>query len=164
MTKRIGFIGLGDMGTPMARRLIDTGSDLGVWTRSAEKRAEFSKTGAIAAENPKQLFELCDVVIIMLASADVLDEVLERGTEQFNELVRDCILIQMGTTVPDYSRGLEADILKAGGRYAEVPVSGSSVPAASGQLVAMQACDPETLMAIDAVIAPLIAAKVDCGP
>ncbi|MDG1432222.1 MAG: NAD(P)-dependent oxidoreductase [Paracoccaceae bacterium] len=163
MSVKVGFIGLGDMGMPMALRLLDAGTNLAVWTRDSQKLKRFQDTSAVVATSPEDIFAQSDVVILMLASADAVDTVLQRGTAGFPTNCNDRVIVQMGTTLPAYSKTLEADILAAGGRYAEVPLSGSSVPAASGQLVAMQAGDPETLAEIEAVIAPLISAKVDCG-
>jgi 3-hydroxyisobutyrate dehydrogenase len=163
MTKIVGFIGLGDMGMPMALRLVETGSKLVVWTRNAAKLDRFQGTSATVAASPRDVFAKSDVIITMLATSDVLDQVLERNSADFATICGGKTIVQMGTTLPAYSKGLETDILKAGGRYAEVPVSGSSVPAAAGQLVAMQAGDPETLSAIEGVIDPLIATKVNCG-
>lgn len=164
MAAKIGLIGLGDMGTPMARRLLEVETPLVVWTRNAETRDSFRDSPAIVADTVQDVFTQCEMIIFMLATADALDAVLGRGSADFAALCRDHTLIQMGTTLPEFSRQLETDILAAGGRYAEVPVSGSSIPAASGQLVAMQAGDAETLAMIADVIAPLISAKVDCGP
>lgn len=164
MSAKIGLIGLGDMGAPMARRLIEVGTPLVVWTRNAETRGGFRDTPADVAESVRDVFAQCETIIFMLATADALDAVLGRGHADFAALCKGHTLIQMGTTLPDYSRQLEADILAAGGRYAEVPVSGSSIPAATGQLIAMRAGQADTLAMITETIAPLIAAKVDCGP
>lgn len=163
MSKKVGFIGLGDMGMPMALRLLGTGPSLTVWTRDSQKLGRFRDTSAMIATSPQEVFAQSEIIILMLASADAVDAVLQRGTEGFSSMCKDRLIVQMGTTLPAYSKSLETEILAAGGRYAEVPVSGSSVPAASGQLVAMQAGDPETLTEIETIIAPLISAKVDCG-
>ncbi len=69
----------------------------------------------IAVAEVAELCKRADVVILMLANADAIDEVLRRGK----------VIVHMGTTAPGYSLGLEADIRAAGGRYVEAPVSGS---------------------------------------
>lgn len=58
-----------------------------------------------------------------------MDAVLGRGTLSFEERVGGRTIVHMGTTSPAYSRGLEADVRAAGGRYVEAPVSGSRGPA-----------------------------------
>jgi 3-hydroxyisobutyrate dehydrogenase len=72
-------------------------------------------------------------------------------------------IVHMGTTAPSYSRGLEADILAAGGRYVEGPVSGSRIPAENGELVAMLAGDPDAASALRPILAPMCREVVDCG-
>jgi 3-hydroxyisobutyrate dehydrogenase len=70
----------------------------------------------------------------------------------------------MGTTSPEYSRGLEADVRAAGGRYVEAPVSGSRVPAENGRLVAMLAGDEGAVERVRPLLAPLCRETFVCGP
>ncbi|HYH34201.1 MAG TPA: NAD-binding protein, partial [Nocardioides sp.] len=72
---------------------------------------------------------------------------------------------QMGTTSPAYSAGLEADVVAAGGRYVEAPVSGSRKPAEAGELVVMLAATrPGDRAEVARTVAPLCVDAVDCGP
>jgi 3-hydroxyisobutyrate dehydrogenase len=73
------------------------------------------------------------------------------------------VLVPMGTTSPEYSAGLEADVLAAGGRYVEAPVSGSRLPAAAGELVAMVAGDPAAVAEVRPLLAPMCREVVACG-
>jgi 3-hydroxyisobutyrate dehydrogenase len=163
MAGRIGFIGLGDMGLPMAGRLADAGFAPVVWARRAEPVAALVARGAEAAASVAALFAACDRVILMLADAAAMDSVLRRGTSEFARLVAGTTVIHMGTTPPGYSLGLQADIQAAGGQYAEVPVSGSTGPAAAGALVAMAAGTPEALAVAETVTPPMCRATVPCG-
>ena len=163
MKNSIGFIGLGVMGRPMALHYQSVAGPLLVWTRSQQTRDEFAAGGSTVAATAAEVFETCDTIILMLGSADALDQVLGRGTDRFTRFCAGKTLIQMATTLPGYSKSLEADILAAGGRYAEVPVSGSSVPAASGKLILMHAGDPQTLADIAPIVAPFAEACVTCG-
>jgi 3-hydroxyisobutyrate dehydrogenase len=86
----------------------------------------------------------------------VIDAVLGRGTPEF--------LVPMGTTSPEYSAGLQADVLAAGGRYVEAPVSGSRLPATAGELVAMVAGDPAAVAEVRPLLAPMCREVVECGP
>jgi 3-hydroxyisobutyrate dehydrogenase len=70
----------------------------------------------------------------------------------------------MGTTAPAYSRGLEADVLAAGGRYVEAPVSGSRGPAQAGELIAMLAGAHDAVAAVRPLLAPMCRQTVECGP
>lgn len=164
MTKPIGFIGLGAMGVPMALRLVEKGTEIVVWARSSAGTEPFKDTAAHVADSVDELFEKCEKVILMLANSKAIDAVLDRGTNKFSVFCKDRTIIHMGTTAPAYSKALEADIIQTGGRYAEIPVSGSSVPAAKGELVAMMAGNPSTLNNIKDVIAPMISSEIYCGP
>jgi 3-hydroxyisobutyrate dehydrogenase len=153
----VGFLGLGVMGRPMAANLLRAGAGLVTWTRSG-----VPLEGAEQARDVPEVFDRAGTVLMMLANGEVVDEVLKRGTEAFHELVRDHTVVHMGTTSPDYSAGLEADVVAAGGRYVEAPVSGSRVPAEDAQLVAMIAGAERAR--IGTLISPMIRQAVDCGP
>ncbi|MDR7142009.1 NAD(P)-dependent oxidoreductase [Rhizobium sp. BE258] len=160
---RIGFIGLGIMGTPMALNLVRSGRDVIVWNRSAEKAAVLEAEGAEVAASVAALFAGADVIILMLATDVAIDAVLQRGTPAFASLVAGRTLVHMGTTAPDYSKTLEADVLSAGGAYVEAPVSGSRVPAEAGELVAMLAGAPETVETVQPLLQPLCRDAIVCG-
>jgi len=74
------------------------------------------------------------------------------------------MFVHMGTTAPAYSRGLEADLRAAGGRYVEAPVSGSRKPAEAGQLVAMLAGERDAVDTVRPLLAPMCRETVLCGP
>lgn len=160
----LGFIGLGVMGTPMALNLVRSGQDLLVWNRSAERVEVLRAAGARVAATPAEVFGQAETVLLMLANGGVIDAVLGRGTPELADLVGGRTVVHMGTTSPDYSRGLEADVRGAGGRYVEAPVSGSRVPAETAQLVAMLAGEPEHVDAVRPLLAPMCRETVVCGP
>ncbi len=99
----------------------------------------------------------------MLVNETVLDEVLRRGTPDFIKLVSGHIVVSMGSNSPDYSRGLAADILAAGGRYVEAPVSGSRKPAETAQLVALLGGDAEAVAEVRPLLAPMCRETILCG-
>jgi 3-hydroxyisobutyrate dehydrogenase len=163
MEKNVGFIGLGLMGSAMALNLARAGTRLVVWNRSAAKCRALNDAGAQVAGSAAGVFESCGIVILMLANSDAIDTVLMRGTPQFGELVAGRIVVHMGTTSPEYSRLLEADIVNAGGRYVEAPVSGSRKPAEAGQLVGMLAGDSEAVEQVRPLLQPMCAQTFVCG-
>ena len=163
MGQRVGFIGLGDMGVPMACRLADGGLTPLVWSRRAESADPVVARGGEAASTADAVFEACDRVVLMLAHGEAMDEVLGRGTPDFARRVVGVTIIHMGTTPPGYSQALAEDVLSAGGQYAEIPVSGSTGPAATGDLVAMAAGSKEALAAAEDVVKHMCRAIVPCG-
>jgi len=155
----VGFLGLGVMGEPMALNLARAGTPLVVWSRTPKEIS-----GATVAATPGEVFTAARTVLVMLADEEAIDAVLTRGTAEFGSFVRGHTIVHMGTTSPEYSSGLRADIVAAGGRYVEAPVSGSRRPAEAGQLVAMVAGDEDAIAEIRLLLAPMCREVVACGP
>jgi 3-hydroxyisobutyrate dehydrogenase len=162
--EEIGFVGLGVMGQPMALNLAKAGTKLVVWNRSPAAADPLREAGATVAVSVEEVFERTRIVILMLVNETVLDEVLRRGTPDFAKLVAGHIVVSMGSNPPDYSRGLAADILAAGGRYVEAPVSGSRKPAETAQLVALLGGDADTVAGVRPLLAPMCRETILCGP
>lgn len=159
----IGFIGLGAMGEPMALNLRKAGVPLVVWNRSAAKRAALADAGAGVAADAAEVFERCDIVLLMLANAEAIDWVLGRGEPVFRQRMHRRTIVHMGTTSPGYSKGLEQAIRAAGGHYVEAPVSGSRKPAEAGQLVAMLAGEQQAVEAVAPLFAAMCRQSEYCG-
>ena len=159
----VGFIGLGVMGQPMALSLARAGTALVVWNRSADKSEALRAAGANVASSPADVFEDARVVILMLADDGAIDSVLSRGAPDFDARVAGHVIVHMGTTSPEYSRGLDADIRAAGGSYVEAPVSGSRKPAEAGQLVAMLAGERAAVEEVRPLLQPMCHETITCG-
>ncbi len=164
MDTNVGFIGLGVMGRPMALNLARAGTRLIVWNRTPARCGELRAAGAAVASGPAEACRRADVVLLMLADAPAIDATLGRGTPGFAANVAGRVIVHMGTTSPEYSRGLEADVRASGGRYVEAPVSGSRGPAETGDLVAMLAGDPAAVDAVRPLTAPMCSRTFVCGP
>lgn len=164
VASRVGFLGLGVMGQPMALRLVRAGVDLVVWNRTPTRCRPLAEAGAAVAANAAEVCARTGTIIVMLSDEAAIDEVLERGGPAFATTVRDRLLVVMGTHAPAFSRSLEADVLAAGGGYVEAPVSGSRQPAETGDLVAMLAGgDAAAVERTRVLIAPLVRHAVSCG-
>ncbi|MFJ8186311.1 NAD(P)-dependent oxidoreductase [Streptomyces sp. NPDC096105] len=161
---QVGFIGLGVMGRPMALNLARAGTPLVVWNRTPGRCAPLREAGAEVAESPAEVFARAETVLLMLADEAAVDAVLGRGTPGFAARVAGRTVVHMGTTSAEYSAALEKDVRVAGGAYAEVPVSGSRVPAEQGRLVAMLAGDDSALASVRPLLAPMCRESFVCGP
>jgi 3-hydroxyisobutyrate dehydrogenase len=161
---RVGFIGLGIMGGPMAMNLLRAGTPLSVWNRSPEAAARLGREGARVLTSPAAVFAECDVVLLMLADEAAVDAVLRRGTPELDAMVRGRTVVALGTTSPTFSAGVERDVVAAGGRYVEAPVSGSRVPAERGELVGLVAGPDEAVEQVAPLLQPMCRAVVRCGP
>ena len=157
--EHVGFLGLGIMGEPMARNLAAAGVPVLAWSRTPKQVA-----GVSLAASPADVFARARTVLVMLAGAEAIDAVLGRGGAGFADLVRDHTIVHMGTTSPEYSAALGADVVAAGGRYVEAPVSGSRIPAEAGHLVAMVAGDDAAIKEVRPLLAPMCREVVECGP
>ncbi|GAA2278306.1 2-hydroxy-3-oxopropionate reductase [Streptomyces ruber] len=160
---RVGFIGLGVMGRPMALNLVRAGARLLVWNRTPARCEPLRAAGAEVAAGPGEVFARAGTVILMLADETAVDSVLGRGTPDFAERVTARTVVHMGTTSPEFSRALEADVRAAGGRYVEAPVSGSRGPAEAGRLVAMLAGDEEAVAAVRPLLGSVCHEAFVCG-
>jgi 3-hydroxyisobutyrate dehydrogenase len=160
----VGFIGTGKMGLPMAANLLRAGIPLVVWNRTPEKCATLVADGAQRSSTVAELLGAVSIVLVMLANEQAIDVALERESAAFDEMLSGKTLVNLGTTSAEYSRQLERDVLDAGGRYVEAPVSGSRVPAERGALVGMVSGDAAAVQAIAPLLAPLCAKVFACGP
>lgn len=156
----IAFLGLGVMGEPMALNLARAGTPLVVWSRRPPASAELR---ALMAPSAADAIAQADVVLLMLANGEAIDTVLARDDGDLAAL-KDKIIVHMGTTAPEYSQALAEDVIAAGGRYVEAPVSGSRKPAEAGQLVTMLAGDPDDVAIVRPLLTPMVREAVECGP
>lgn len=158
-----GFIGLGLMGEPMALNLRRHGIPLTVWNRSHPATERLAAAGATVAERAYDVLRCCDATIVMLANAAAIDAVLAPGSAEFRSAVRGRGLVHMGTTSPTTSAALDEQVREAHGWYVEAPVSGSCVPAAAGELVAMVAGPAGRIDDMTPALAAMCAHVVRCG-
>lgn len=161
---KVGFIGLGHMGTPMASNLLRAGIALTVWNRTPEKCNAVLAIGAERAASVHALFACCDTALLMLLDSRAIDAVLARGMPAFAQRVGGKTIVHLGTTSPAYSSALERDVIAAGGAYVEAPVSGSRQPAELGQLIGMVAGHASAVEGIQPLLQPLCAKVFRCGP
>ena len=135
--ERIGFIGLGIMGKPMARNLLKAGYPLIVHNRSQAAVAELAAEGATKAGSPKEVAEQSDVIITMLPdSPDV--ELVVFGENGISGAVRTGVLfIDMSTIAPATARKVRSALLEKGAESLDAPVSGGEVGATEGTLSIM---------------------------
>ncbi|SFN47673.1 3-hydroxyisobutyrate dehydrogenase [Cohaesibacter marisflavi] len=161
--EKIGFIGLGTMGTPMALKLLEAGTPLMVWNRTLARSRPLSDAGASVAHDVQEMFAQCQTVLLMLADEAAIDAVLSRNTAHFASLVAGKTVVSLGTVPADYSALLSRDVCDAGGRYVEAPVSGSRKPAEQGQLVGLLAGMSQDLKTARALLTPCCKDIFECG-
>ena len=130
---RIGFLGLGEMGTPMASRLLHAGHEVIAWNRTAERTAPLAQQGAAVASSPAKAAAGANFVITMLATPEALEQVLFGTAGLVPALSTGQVLIDMSTVGPDEIRSVAARMPK-GVSLVDAPVRGSLPQATSGRL------------------------------
>jgi len=135
---KIGWIGLGNMGVPMASNLLKAGYELYVWNRTPEKTAPLCEKGAKRTDSFEQLVELCDVLFTMVSDDSAVKEIYA-GADGIlaSAAVHGKLAVDMSTISPDTSRYIAEQSKQAGLRFLDAPVSGSVGPAREATLVIM---------------------------
>jgi 2-hydroxy-3-oxopropionate reductase len=137
MAERVGFIGLGIMGMPMARNLMEAGYELMVHNRSPEKAEELGKEGATVAATPREVAEKSDVVITMLPDSPQVREVVAGENGVLEGISEGAIIIDMSTISPVVTEELAEAVKEKGASMLDAPVSGGDVGAIEGTLSIM---------------------------
>lgn len=161
---KVGLIGVGHMGLPMARRLLATGMPLTVWNRTPARCETLHAEGAQVATSLEQLYADCTVVLLMLRGETAIDAALGRYSDLMRVRVAGRCIVQMGTLALGVSVLLERAVRAHGGQYVEAPVSGSTTPAESGALVGMVAGDADAIGTAMPVLRRLCREVYACGP
>lgn len=133
---KLGWIGLGNMGKPMVRNLLEAGFKVTVFNRTKDKETPLIEAGATSANSPQELIENCDVVLTMLSNDADVKEIFEEKTSGLlskNNVGKT--IINMSTVSPDTSRYLAMLCNKHQISFIDAPVSGSVKPAQDGTLV-----------------------------
>jgi 3-hydroxyisobutyrate dehydrogenase-like beta-hydroxyacid dehydrogenase len=130
--KRVGFVGLGIMGGPMARNLREAGFELAVYTRTREKAERFAaEHDARAAATPAEAAEGVDAFVTIVPDAPQVEEVLFGEHGAAGALGDGALVVDMSTIAPTASRGIGERLTQD---FVEAPVSGSKPKAEDGTL------------------------------
>ncbi len=134
---RVGFIGLGIMGRPMAQNLLKGGFPVIVYSRSKQAVDELVVSGAASAGSPKSVAELSDVVITMVTDSEAVSEVALGKSGVIEGAHEGLVLMDMSTISPEATRTISAALASKDVRMLDAPVSGGDVGARDGTLTIM---------------------------
>lgn len=138
---KVGFIGTGLMGLPMAQRLLEADIELVAYNRTSKKLAPLQDAGAAIAASPQEAIKNCDCIILMLTDATAIRSLLLSNDSL--QYLAGRTVIQMGTITPTESKAINEKVIAAGGDYLEAPVLGSTPQAKEGKLTVMVGGTPE---------------------
>jgi 3-hydroxyisobutyrate dehydrogenase len=137
-TPRIGFIGLGAMGEPMAARLAAAGYQLAVYDADAARTARIAAAlGARASETPKDAASGVEIFVTMLPSSAIVEKVLDGEDGALAGLQKGALIADMSSGVPDVTRAIAGRVAQVGIAMIDAPVSGGVSRAKTGELAIM---------------------------
>lgn len=157
---RVGFIGLGAMGLPMARHLVAAGHAVTVASRSPGPIESAVAAGAVAGDGPAAVVAASEVTILCLPDSPDVVAVLDAAMP---ELGPGHIVVDASTIGPEVERAQHARVTARGARYLEAPLSGGTRGAEAGTLTLMVGGDLETLDAARPALEPLAGLIVHVG-
>lgn len=142
--KRLGFIGLGVMGKPMAANLLKAGYPLTVWNRTRSKIDDLVRLNAKPGESPEDVAEKSDVVITMVSDSPDVEEVVLGPSGVIEGAKPGMVLIDMSTISPTVTRKIAEKLAKKDVKMLDAPVSGGDIGAKQGTLSIMVGGPKET--------------------
>jgi 2-hydroxy-3-oxopropionate reductase len=134
---RVGFIGLGVMGKPMARNLIEAGHEVVAWSRTRADVDELAGDGASAADSAREVAEQAAVTILMLPDAPQVREVLDGDDGLLAGAREGALVVDMSTISPVVTREIAEQAGERGIGWVDAPVSGGDVGAREATLSIM---------------------------
>lgn len=151
MAGEIGFIGLGNMGTPMAGRLVDAGYRLVVHDTRDNVIGPFLERGATRAGSPQDVASRTETVIVSLPTPDIVDKVVagEGGIASGSKVKT---VVDFSTTGPRMGAAIAAKLKEKGITFVDCPVSGGVGGAKAGTLAVMVSCPRATFEAIEPML------------
>jgi 3-hydroxyisobutyrate dehydrogenase-like beta-hydroxyacid dehydrogenase len=132
---KLGFVGVGYMGRPIAQRLLKSGFKVAAYDRNRSKAEELIRYGGIVAESVAELSSSCDVVLSCLASDEAVLHVYGGSDGAFANALRGALVIDMSTVNPKTSLELSKLGSERGVDVLDVTISGSTPAAELGALV-----------------------------
>lgn len=142
---RVGFIGLGSQGAPMARRIVDAGYELTVWARRPESLSAFGDTSAKVAHTPEELAAASDLVCICVVDDEDVRQVISGEHGVLRGMSRGGTIAIHSTVHPDTCHRLATEAAEQGVTIIDAPVSGGGRGAEAGNLLVMVGGDTEVV-------------------
>jgi 2-hydroxy-3-oxopropionate reductase len=144
MAEKIGFVGLGIMGKPMARNLMESGYELIVHNRSQGPVDELIREGANAAGSPSEIARESDVIVTMLPDSPDVQRVVAGEGGVLAGIKEGSLLIDMSTISPVVTEELAAGVKERGASMLDAPVSGGTWVPSRGRSRSWSAAGRET--------------------
>ena len=159
---KIGFVGLGVMGFPMAGHLAKAGHTLSVFNRSPEKAIRFVEThGGVAARSPAEAAHEAEALVLCVGNDDDVRSVVRAALD---DLAPGAVIVDHTTTSAHVAREMDAHAQASGRAFVDAPVSGGQAGAEGGTLTVMAGGDPAAFARMEPVLAAYAKAARLLGP
>jgi len=159
---RVGVIGLGAMGAPMARNLAAAGLLRAVWNRSVERAERFTlETGVESVSSPAELAARCDVLLTCVSADGDLRQVVDSLAPGLRP---GAVVVDTSTVSPATARELGSQLAEAGVAFVDAPVSGGVEGARRGTLSVMAGGNPADIERIRPVLEAISGTITHMGP
>ncbi|MFT4007603.1 MAG: 2-hydroxy-3-oxopropionate reductase [Lacrimispora sp.] len=160
---KIGFIGLGIMGKPMAKNLLKAGYELNICDVNEEAVKDVAAAGGISYKNPREVAEHSDMIFTMLPNSPHVKTVVSGENGILEGMKSGTILVDMSSIDPTVSIELEKAVSEAGGEMIDAPVSGGEPKAVDGTLSFMCGGKKEIFEQVEPILEKMGASVVLTG-
>jgi 3-hydroxyisobutyrate dehydrogenase len=161
---RVAFLGLGIMGSGMARRLLGAGFNVSVYNRSAGRTRPLAEAGALVTASPRDAASRADIVFTMVADDDASRAVWEGDEGAIAGVKRGALLVECSTVTVDRIGELAAAAERCGCTLVDAPVTGSKIQAAAGELTFLVGASESSLETVRPALAAMGRTIIHLGP
>lgn len=161
---RVGFIGLGIMGRPMAKNLLKAGFEVTAYNRSAGPREEMAEAGAAIVSSPREAAAGRDAVVTIVTDSADVEQVILGPDGAIEGAAPGTLVIDMSTISPEVTRRIGARLAERGVKMLDAPVSGGDQGAIAGTLSIMAGGEAEDVERARPLFEAMGQRIVHCGP
>lgn len=163
MKERVGFIGMGIMGSAMASNLLRAGYELGIYNRNQKKCLDLAEQGARVKDSPARLARKNKLIVMMVTGPEAIDDIAFGANGLAQELSSEHVLVNMSSVSPAYTRDLADRLSKYGTVLIDAPVSGSKKPAQDGKLLILAGGDKKVVKSLEPIFLSMGKKVIYCG-
>ncbi len=163
--EKLGYLGLGMMGFPMTRRLVNAGYDVTVWNRSPGKATALVEAGARLAPQPRDVATAANIIFMCLTDAAAVEEVVFGPDGLATVIGPGKLVVDFSSIHPDAARAIAARLRTANGMgWIDAPVSGGTKGAEEGTLAVMAGGDAADIEKVRPYILAMARRLTHMGP
>jgi 3-hydroxyisobutyrate dehydrogenase len=163
--EKLGYLGLGMMGVPMARRLLDAGYQLAIWNRSAAKAKSLVEAGAKLVADPRSIAESASIIFMCVTDTTAVEEVVFGSTGLARVPGKGKLVVDFSSIHPEAARDIAARLKAANGMsWIDAPVSGGTRGAEEGTLAVMAGGDAADIERVRPYVLAMARRLTHMGP